>query len=136
MQTFGSLFQEMGAHFPSSLLLTSVAHIRKRGADFKTIYISSLSVKIANYKMQIRDLTVFIHAHLQALLEAAGLALVPVRLVHNTAPRAGLASKDNQKPRYSATCTSGSVSTVPSCLYGSVLVNESASHWAREISIG
>jgi hypothetical protein len=87
--------------------------------------------------MQIRDLTVFIHAHLQALLEAAGLALVPVRLVHNTAPCAGLASEDNQKHRYSATRTSGSASRVPSCLYGSVLVNETVvGHWAREFSIG
>jgi hypothetical protein len=99
MQTFGSLYQEMAELFLSSLLLTSSAHIRKRGSDFKMMYLSCLSVKIASYKMQICDLTVFIHAHLQALLEAAGLALVPVRLVHNAAPRAGLASEDNQKPR-------------------------------------
>ncbi len=35
-------------------------------------------------------LTIFVHAHLQAFLESARLALVSVRLVHRTHPRSGL----------------------------------------------
>jgi hypothetical protein len=41
-------------------------------------------------------LTVFIHAHLQALLESAGLTLVPVGLVHYAASCAGLASANGR----------------------------------------
>ena len=37
-------------------------------------------------------LTVLVHAHLQALLEAARLALVPVSLIHHARARARLAS--------------------------------------------
>ena len=37
-------------------------------------------------------LTVLVHAHLHALLEAAGLALVPVSLVHDASARPRLAS--------------------------------------------
>lgn len=43
-------------------------------------------------------LTVLVHARLQALLQAAGLALVAVGLVHRAHTRAGLASVDEPPP--------------------------------------
>ena len=44
--------------------------------------------------MLIGTLTVLVHAHLHALLEATRLALVPMRLVHHTASSPCLASRE------------------------------------------
>lgn len=37
-------------------------------------------------------LTIFVHPHLHAFLQSAGLALVPVRFVHDASSSASLAS--------------------------------------------
>lgn len=53
-------------------------------------------IQSQGFKVLIGTLTVLVHAHLHALLEATRLALVAMRLVHHTASCPCLASKERE----------------------------------------